>query len=282
MTHGPVAHGIAFLITKTGSIGLPMFFMLSAYLIRELLMRERNQTATISWGRFFTRRALRIWPLYYGSLVLSAVFTLVLLGHHWVDRKTALVFVIFIANWVPHQIPHYLGPLWSISVEEQFYLIWPPIAKFGGRKLAWTASFVFVAVAALWLWRYYPKGWILMWFDTPVQFLFFAVGAMIALWTHDHRLEVRNPWSRATCILAGTGLFLVVGVVCIIQPDLHLSLWRFYVGYGATALGCALVFIGVLGVERVPRSLAYLGKISFGLYVFHIAILQLAARLIRP
>jgi peptidoglycan/LPS O-acetylase OafA/YrhL len=281
MTHGPDAPGVPSLVTNSGCLGLPMFFVLSAYLITELLMRERDKTGTISWGRFFTRRALRIWPLYYGSLALSAVFTLVLLRHHWVDRKAALVFGIFIANWVPHQVPLYLGPLWSISIEEQFYLIWPPISKIGGRKLAWAVSVFFVLAAALWLWRYYPKGWVRMWFDAPVQFLFFAVGAMIALWTRGGRTPVRKPLSRAACLFAGVWLFLLVGLVCIVQPNPHIALWRFYVGYGAAAFGCALIFIGALGVSRIPKPLAYLGKISFGLYVFHIAMLKLAVWLTR-
>lgn len=282
LDHGVEAQGIPGLITSSGSLGLPMFFVLSAYLITELLMREREKTGTISWGRFFTRRALRIWPLYYGSLILSAVFALVVLRRHWVDWRAALAFGLFIANWVPHQVPLYLGPLWSISVEEQFYLIWPPVSKFGGRKLVWGVSVFFVLLAAFWLSRYYQEGWLSMWVATPVQFLFFATGAMIALGTSGGRIPVRKPWSRAVCILGGFGLLVLVGAVCIAQPDLHVSLPRFYVGYGAAALGCALIFIGMLGVSRIPGPLAYLGKISFGLYVFHIAMLKLAVWVTGP
>jgi peptidoglycan/LPS O-acetylase OafA/YrhL len=259
-----------------------MFFMLSAYLITELLMRERDKTGTISWGRFFVRRALRIWPLYYGSLALSAAFAILVLHRHWVDVQSAFVFGTFVVNWVPYQVPLYLGPLWSISVEEQFYLIWPPIAKFGGRKFAWVTSVFSLLAAAVWLWKYYSKGWLGIWIDTPVQFLFFAVGAMIALGTRGGRIPVRRPGSRAACLIAGAGLFLFTGAICIVQRNPNISLWRFYVGYAAAALGCALIFIGALGVSRVPKPLAYLGKISFGLYVFHIAMLNVAVWLTRP
>src|ERR1019366_7648286 len=65
--HGP-SYGLFDLVTRAGGFGLSMFFLLSAYLITELLFREREQTGTIAWKLFFTRRALRIWPLYYAAL----------------------------------------------------------------------------------------------------------------------------------------------------------------------------------------------------------------------
>src|ERR1700722_6435581 len=66
--HGPKPQGFLTVVSDAGSFGLLMFFLLSAYLITELLFREREQTGTISWKHFFVRRALRIWPLYYAAL----------------------------------------------------------------------------------------------------------------------------------------------------------------------------------------------------------------------
>ena len=77
-----------------------------------------------------------------------------------------------------------------------------------------------------------------MWFDTPVQFLFFAIGAMISLLTRGRSL-VQRPSSRALCVLLGVVLLLTTGAVCIMQATGSLSLWRFYVGYGATGIGCS-------------------------------------------
>ena len=105
---------------------------------------------------------------------------------------------------------------------------------------------------------------------------------MVGLATHGGRIPVRRPWSRAACLVTGAGLFLFTGAVCIVRPNPDISLGRFYAGYGAAAVGCALIFIGSLRIPQVPRRLAYLGKISFGLYVFHIAMLELAVWLTRP
>ena len=69
-----------------------------------------------------------------------------------------------------------LAPLWSISVEEQFYLIWPPIVKYGGSRLAAAMAIVFVVTTCgVWIRIFADKGSNL-WLDTPVEFLFFAAG----------------------------------------------------------------------------------------------------------
>jgi peptidoglycan/LPS O-acetylase OafA/YrhL len=66
--HGPTPGHFLRLARAAGGYGLSMFFLLSAYLITELLLREREQSGRIAWGLFFARRALRIWPLYYAAL----------------------------------------------------------------------------------------------------------------------------------------------------------------------------------------------------------------------
>src|SRR6185437_12176413 len=108
---------------RIGGFGLSMFFMLSAYLITELLTREREQTGTISWRLFFIRRSLRIWPLYFAVVFLLA------------DHRAWLVLVLFIANWSQADPGRLAAPLWSLSIEEQFYLFWPPVMKFRAEKI---------------------------------------------------------------------------------------------------------------------------------------------------
>lgn len=67
--HGPYAPGVPNLFRRMGGFGLSMFFLLSSFLITELLVREREQTKTVNWKAFFVRRALRIWPLYFAALM---------------------------------------------------------------------------------------------------------------------------------------------------------------------------------------------------------------------
>jgi peptidoglycan/LPS O-acetylase OafA/YrhL len=97
--HGPSSTGIFNLASHAGGFGLSMFFLLSAYLITELLFREREQTGTIAWRLFFTRRALRIWPLYYAAL--AAAFFIARIPPHrfWISRAGIAGMSFFMVNW---------------------------------------------------------------------------------------------------------------------------------------------------------------------------------------
>ncbi|MEI9975162.1 MAG: acyltransferase [Ignavibacteriota bacterium] len=167
-----------------------------------------------------------------------------------------------------------MGPLWSISVEEQFYAIWPPIVKFGGKKLAYCAAGIFMIGAGVWIWVFSAKGWRL-WYDTPVEFLFFAAGVLIALRTHRKELS-RTPVA-VRCALMACGIACLAAAVQFggVGTDNVPSIdaLKSYIGYGGAMAGCTLIFISVLGISRIPSPIIYLGKISFGLYVFHGAVM---------
>lgn len=283
--HGPLGRHFLWLVNAAGGYGLSMFFLLSAYLITELLIREREQTDTIAWSFFFVRRALRIWPLYFGALAVAIVIARTPPHLFMVSRAAIFVMAIFVANWtnLAPSLGTLVGPLWSISIEEQFYLIWPPIIKFGGKRLAFIASIILVILAGLRLWVSSGRGW-LLWYDTPVEFLFFAAGAIIALATHGKPAgDMKN--TMRWCLL-GAGLFLLllsahfgyVGTDFI--PGVTIK--RLYVKYAGGVAGCGLVFWAILGMSNIPRALIYLGKISYGLYVFHAGMLQVSMRLISP
>jgi peptidoglycan/LPS O-acetylase OafA/YrhL len=97
--HGPQGQHFLGIIHSAGGFGLSMFFLLSAYLITELLLRELEQTKTIAWGRFFIRRALRIWPLYYAALALAVVIARMQPSRYPVSRTAVEVMALFVANW---------------------------------------------------------------------------------------------------------------------------------------------------------------------------------------
>ena len=173
-------------------------------------------------------------------------------------------------------------PLWSISVEEQFYLIWPPILKAGGRQLALFAAIAFIIFAAIWLWLFSEKSWQL-WFDTPIGFLFFGEGAILAIWLHGKPAGA-GPNMPIRGVLAIAGFFSLAVAVRSGHLGIDgasISLERLYLGYAAAAAGCALLFVAVLGLAVVPRFLTYLGKISYGLYVFHLGMLTTSTWIVR-
>jgi peptidoglycan/LPS O-acetylase OafA/YrhL len=96
--HGPSSTGLFGLASSAGGFGLSMFFLLSAYLITELLLREREQTGTVAWNLFFTRRALRIWPLYYAFLTAALLIGLIPPHRFWVSRSGLAGMSLFVAN----------------------------------------------------------------------------------------------------------------------------------------------------------------------------------------
>jgi peptidoglycan/LPS O-acetylase OafA/YrhL len=286
MHHGPYGPGFLNFVCRACGFGLSMFFLLSAYLITELLLREREQSGTISWKLFFARRALRIWPLYYAALAAVMVASRIPPYETGISRSGIAVLSFFVANCFRSSapLPHILVPLWSISVEEQFYLIWPPIVRVGGKKSAFLAAVLFVVSACVWLAVFSGKGWTL-WYDTPVEFLFFATGVIVALATHGGPRHAMNGLVRGGLLTAGLlSLAIAASHIAGIGTDdvQGLTTARLYLGYTLANAGCALIFVAILGISKVPRTLTYLGKISYGLYVFHAGILGLSRWLAIP
>lgn len=141
-------------IDKIGSLGVSFFFVLSGFLITYLLLEERSRTNTVHLGNFYARRALRIWPLYY-LVTLSAFFIVPrfygVLG--WSDtlepHRTAMLilYLFMLPNLSLAFFPEVLcaNQLWSIGVEEQFYLVWPCLVRFS-KKYLLSVFFLILAV----------------------------------------------------------------------------------------------------------------------------------------
>lgn len=131
-------------VVASGAFGMCIFFLLSAYLITELLIRERDATGSIHLRAFYTRRILRIWPLYFG-VVFAGYFIGLLIPRYALSGTWVAAFVFLAANWYTGRVgyaPSTVGVLWSISLEEQFYLLWPSIAKFGGIRALTIGSLI--------------------------------------------------------------------------------------------------------------------------------------------
>jgi peptidoglycan/LPS O-acetylase OafA/YrhL len=262
-------------IAGMGAYGMCLFFFLSSYLITELLLRERAKTGTIHVRAFFVRRILRIWPLYFAFIGFT-----ICLGHlhprFRVDLPRVIALISLAGNWYmakhgPDSSP--AAPLWSISLEEQFYLVWPFLAKFGGRRGLGTISVLLL-----------PSAWLILamhggvkddtnqaiWCNSFVQFQFFALGALTAL-----RLNHRSPcWTNLTrccLLLGGISAWSVASWLCngkYVGCIPAVALVATYILIGG---GCVCLLLGLLGLSCavIPRWAVYLGQISYGLYVFH-------------
>ena len=106
-----------------GFLGVDLFFVISGFLITTLLLRERDRAGAISLRGFYWRRALRILPLYYLVVTLAGIYFVIGRGH-LEALQIWPAYYLFFANFLTEHIPT-LYPTWSLSMEEQFYLIWP-------------------------------------------------------------------------------------------------------------------------------------------------------------
>jgi peptidoglycan/LPS O-acetylase OafA/YrhL len=144
-------------LDSLGTLGVRIFFVISGFLITLLLLQERARTGSISLPRFYLRRALRIFPaayFYMGVVFLAAALGLLVLAPG--DRLHALTYTV---NY-HHLRSWYVSHLWSLSVEEQFYLIWPALLLlFGARGALWLAFGLVVAAPQIRMaiWLHWPE-----------------------------------------------------------------------------------------------------------------------------
>ncbi len=261
-----------------GSCGVPVFFFLSAYLITELLRREQIATGTVHLRSFYIRRILRIWPLYFGVLAAYGVLGLRFHGFRIETGRLALS-LLLAGNWYIALHPAITTPmraLWSISVEEQWYVLWPLLRRsFSTRALliVCAATIVFAHLLLFLMARFGDPTLlhVTAWVNSGVQFQYFALGAGAALLLRG-RVPVLGGWSRVGLLALGFAAFCIAGGVCRIKEagGVHTPL-SLSMGYGLAVLGTAAVFFAFLGVSGsvCPRVLVRLGQLSFGLYVFH-------------
>jgi peptidoglycan/LPS O-acetylase OafA/YrhL len=263
-------------VKDAGNFGVCLFFLLSAFLITELLRREYEVYGSIHASAFYLRRILRIWPLYFGITIAYVIG-----GHFFpalrLEPGRVVAYFLLAGNWYIALHPWIQTPLralWSISVEEQFYLAWPLVAKFRGMGGLIAASLTIVPMSLLTIYitsANEPYAYTRVWLNSLTQFQFFAWGAMLALALNGLRLKL-NSVLRAAMALVGSSFWLLAAAVAQIKrPGVRITPPQACFGYVLIAAGCIFLFLAVFGVSthRVPRWVVYLGKISFGLYVFH-------------
>ena len=274
----PAQHYWLYNLCRLGDLGVPVFFLLSAFLITELLLREDDRLGRVHPGAFYMRRMLRIWPLYFAMFFGLAIAERFLPGTGPRDPLSWLAFSLFAGNWYIcwhgwiHSYP--VNPLWSISVEEQFYIAIPLLAMFGRRLGLKVVSFVLMAVSyafVIWYAARGGPGFGRQWTNSFVHFQFFAVGTLLSIYLNG-RVPNWHPAVRILCAGAAVVCWFVASAHLGVQADAPSStLGQAPVGWALVLLGAALFFLSLLGAPArwMPKPLIYLGRISYGLYIFH-------------
>lgn len=261
-----------------GHVGVNAFFVLSGFLITAILLRcrtlieDRHQGPGVTVLRFYIRRFLRIFPAFYAALALTALLDLPpvrqTLGWH-----AAYLSNVYFA--IHGRFDQAVSPWWSLAVEEQFYLLWPSVVLFCPRRALTPMILAMILAAPLWRWGLLLAGGshVAAKVLTPGCMDTLAGGALLAvLW---QRLGGDAPRIRSLA-LASTAL----GVVGLLLTHLLLDdLWSDAIPVLGTFF-LAPTFFGVvhLAAGGIPGPvgsllafppLAYVGKISYGIYVIH-------------
>jgi peptidoglycan/LPS O-acetylase OafA/YrhL len=267
----PVVSGIA----EGLGFGVDVFFLLSSYLITELLQREYWRTGGINVRAFWIRRILRIWPLYFAFLAFAVWIVPLLLPQNF-PLFHRMAYATFWGNFAliaDQNANTVAGSLWSVSIEEQFYLLWPLVLSRYVRNLKGIAIGLLVvssltrallaANGASDLWAY--------WANTPARLDPIAAGALLALFLKGKHPRISQAW-RVPLLASGFCLIVVCGVLF---PRVG---WRSLAGYPLATVAALLLLLGILGAPwQFPKILIYLGRISYGLYVFHVLALRLVS-----
>jgi peptidoglycan/LPS O-acetylase OafA/YrhL len=272
-------------VPRSGASGVDLFFALSAFLITALLLRERQQTGGISLRLFYVRRSLRIWPLYFLVLAVGVVLAHTVPGQS-LPWYYVVGYLLFVGNWINVAFGHPLsvcGPLWTVSIEEQFYLVWPLLMKILQRRgmiIAAVVAFLFatlsqigVVLAGL------SPGYI--YYGSFSRSGSLALGILLALFAD--RLPELTRGRRGLLLAAGLTGWIASSGWLIDQPgplDMRAVLGRLVSSVGAVAI----LYAGLGSRSRLVRSnwIVRLGKISYGLYMLHFIGLLFMIELLHP
>ena len=269
-------------LKRSGSLGVNFFFVLSGFLITFLLLEERAQRETIDIPAFYLRRLLRIWPLYFLILALGfALFPLLKLrlGLPPTESATLWKYVLFLGNFdiiSDGRLPDasLLGVLWSLAVEEQFYLVWPLLlAVLAPRH--YPKLFLSIIAAGCVYRAIYLHDSTRLSFSTFAVSSDLAVGAALAFCSHREHPWLGRLRGLDVRVLGGIYLIGVTAVFWLHRQEMQgawpvgifsrplISLFFAFVIWEQNEAVNSPFKLGRLGV------LSALGKISYGLYCWH-------------
>lgn len=270
-----------------GFFGVNLFFALSGFLITSLLMEEKSRSGSVGLKRFYFKRMLRIWPLYFFVVGLSVFVLNRIPALQMPQLSTALydnltlgssVLLLFILPQYLSFIVPYASQIWSVGVEEQFYLVQPFAIKVVGRVsvlMGVMLGFVFLREIIL------GVGWFL---HTPVSVVvqyqtqrlaYIAIGCLGAMACRHYPEFIRralfHPLSQALALMAVPAFVIAIQVTgnpLVVDPRFH------SVAFTVIIVNAALNPAGFCTLNN--RVLDYLGRISYGIYMYHLICIGLA------
>ncbi|MBV8552615.1 MAG: acyltransferase [Acidobacteriaceae bacterium] len=279
-------------LANIGPHGVDLFFVLSGFLITGILLDTKSLAGY--FRKFYTRRALRIFPLYYlivlvCVVVLPFVVLKVPAAAHKVARLVSAPsdwpwYVLYLSNFLiakqQNWVHPVLGVTWSLAIEEQFYLVWAPIVFLLDRSKVKTLGLTLLGITFCARWLMLLKGysWIQLYVLPWCRMDGLALGALIAVSLRDGSHYIRRFATAAKWIaIVGTLFFVCLYTFHLASYDDALVAAT---GYGEIALVCAAWLVVALNAlpgsttQRVLSSgfLRTFGKYSYAIYLLHLPI----------
>tara|TARA_B110000285_G_scaffold231390_1_gene300021 strand:+ start:339 stop:1493 length:1155 start_codon:yes stop_codon:yes gene_type:complete len=277
---------------NNGGLAVSFFFVLSGFLITYLLLKEKTQTSNISVRKFYIRRILRIWPLYYFLVFIGTVILPVIL--YYLNSPVevpysfgeVILYYVFFAPFVVNIFygHHLLEPLWSIGVEEIFYIIWAPLFKFLRQNaLVIIISVIIIKVVLMTVMIIFFSDSVLYQILRWLQFEAMAVGGLGAyfLYHSNKDISARVIFNKPIQILLFFFIILrltafkylidVSGIFDFIftAPVLSQLLMNFVFLW--LIVNISINRLNLLKLNN--RLFDFLGDISYGIYMYHMVII---------
>ncbi len=272
-----VAHLAPTVIGDAGWTGVDLFFVLSGYLITTVLLNGKANPDRVRV--FYTRRALRIFPLYYGTLLLALVVPALFhipfftdAPDTWASTSHELAwFWPYLCNWsiglLRPRNPGVLSHFWSLAVEEQFYFVWPWIVwrcrESTARRVAWSAIGIALTLRIALVLSHAPV--LAIYGLTPCRMDALAIGALVAL-------SPRQVARRAILWPAVIGAAVLMAIAVRFHGLRPTNAWVASVGFTSwDVVGAGLLIAALVYSPAVLESpiLRWFGIYSYGLYVWH-------------
>lgn len=275
-----------------GFLGVDIFFTLSGFLITNLLIKECFSNNRINLKNFYLRRCLRLLPALGLVIAGFTIFSLIAFDKGAIVRGAidSAIVLLNVANW-PRAFgiwrPEWLGNTWSLSIEEQFYILWPPILYFLTKKsiqLHTILKVVLTLAAIAWCWRVYLTSqgadWMRVYNGTDTRIDSLLVGAALGIAVYlpafDNFIRANR---RLLSYLAAAASVVILGFAAVTSfksPSLY-----YYILVIIEICSCVIILNAVYDGDSIvkralqPSLLVWLGTISYSLYLWHYPIFRI-------
>ncbi|CAG5008807.1 O-acetyltransferase OatA [Dyadobacter sp. CECT 9275] len=282
------------IIQHAGRLGVGLFFVLSGFLISFLLLSEKERYGNIDIKKFYLRRVFRIWPIYF-LIVLLSLFVFPHIGllsfpeieknitDHYTERLFLLMIVLPNYAFVLYDLPYWCAQTWSIGVEEQFYYLWPWLIKYTKKRIPIFLLFVTLTIVMLFLGLHFLNApsreenlKIIATFIGQFRIQTMALGGFCAWLVFKDKEKVLSFIFRKDIQIATYGVLLLL-FLSGVHFNGFLEVYSLFFGFFVLNLSCNPK--SIISLENPVIS--YLGKISYGLYVYHVVVIVLLLNIFR-